>query len=98
MSLSVMSPVRLRNLRMLSQPDRWPHWPFLPVIRRLPGKAAELGVVFDAMGTANLPGFSATVFLTNLLMMPRQLDEFLVLPKEVFDTREELIDAGWYVD
>jgi hypothetical protein len=30
--------------------------------------------------------------------MPKQLDEFLALPKEMFDTREELADAGWCVD
>jgi hypothetical protein len=50
------------------------------------------------VGSHDLPGSSATEFLTNLFLMPRQLNEFLALPKEVFDTREVLADAGWCVD
>jgi hypothetical protein len=50
------------------------------------------------MGSHDLPGYSATVFLTNMILMPRQLEELLALPKEVFDTRDELADAGWCVD
>jgi hypothetical protein len=90
--------VRARNLLFFARPDLWPAWPFLPLVKRLPDKLEEYGVLFDAMGSHELPGFSAAVFLTNLFLMPRQLDEFLALPKEVFDTREEVADAGWCVD
>ena len=44
-----------------------------------------LGMARHAVGMAQLTGYSATVFLTNLFLMPKQLDEFLALPKEVFD-------------
>jgi len=45
-----------------------------------------------------VPGFSATVVLSNLFLLPRTLDEFLALPRETFDTPEEVFDAGWCVD
>jgi hypothetical protein len=97
-SMSPNPSVRARNLLMFSSPDLWPTWPLLPLVKRLPGQPAEYGVLFDAMGSHDLPGYSATVFVTNIFSMPRQLNEFLALPKEVFDTRDELADAGWCVD
>jgi hypothetical protein len=89
---------RARSLLFLREPQRWPAWPFLPLTKSRPGQPMEYGVMFDAMGTCGLPGFSATVFLTNVFLLPRQLDEFLALPREMFDTREEVADAGWCVD
>jgi hypothetical protein len=71
-------------------------WPFLPVVRRSRGRE-ELGVVFDAR-SAGLLGFSATVYLTNLFLLPADFDSFLALPHETFDGAEELIEAGWVVD
>ena len=93
-----MSPSARRalSLRVLCAPAAWPHWPFLPVVRRRCGRV-QLGVVFDAR-TARLTGYSATVFLTNLFVLPSRFDEFLALPKEVFDCAEELLDAGWAID
>jgi hypothetical protein len=38
------------------------------------------------------------VFLCNLFLLPRTLEEFIALPKEVYDTPEEVYDAGWRVD
>jgi hypothetical protein len=97
-SMSTNMSVRARNLLFFGRPDLWVAWPFLPLVKRLSDQPTEYGVLFDALGSADLPGFSATVFITNLFLMPRQLNEFLALPKEVFDTREELADAGWGVD
>ena len=90
--------VRARNLLFFAGPALWPAWPFLPLVKRLPDKPEEYGVLFDAMGSAELPGYSATVFLTNFFAIPEQLSELLALPKEVFDTGEELASAGWCVD
>jgi hypothetical protein len=95
---SLNRPGRVRNLHFFANPKLWPAYPFLPVVKRPVDKPEEYGVLFDAMGIANLAGHSATVFMTNLFMMPEQLSEFLALPKEVFDTWEELADAGWCVD
>ncbi|MBP3956875.1 hypothetical protein J8F10_16510 [Gemmata sp. G18] len=89
-------PDRDRTLLVLTAPVLWPHWPFLPVVRRTRG-TEELGLVFDAR-TARLTGYSATVFRTNLFALPARLDAFLALPKEVFDGAEELVDAGWRAD
>ncbi len=87
---------RERTLLFLTSPALWPAWPFLPVVRRACGRE-ELGVVFDARA-AGLTGYSATVFLTNLFMLPPDLAAFLALPHETFDTAEELIGGGWLVD
>lgn len=87
---------RARTVLFLTHPGLWPQWPFLPVVRRTPA-GDELGVVFDAR-TARLPGYRATVFRTNLFLLPATLDAFLALPREVCDTAEELADRGWRVD
>ena len=87
----------VRHRLALSTPAAWPVWPFLPVVRRTSGEE-ELGVLFDAFGLCRLTGFSASVFLTNLFTLPPSLPELLALPKEVFDTPEELVAAGWRVD
>lgn len=47
---------------------------------------------------ARRAGFSATVVLTNLFLMPATEEEFFALPKEVFDTPEEVAAAGWRID
>jgi len=87
-----------RTLYFLEHRDRWPHWPFLPVVRRRPGHDTELGLVFDALHACDLAGYSATVFLTNLFLIPATLKQFLALPRETFDSAEELAQAGWRVD
>ena len=87
-----------RNLLFLSSPSLWCNWPFLPLIRRRPGQDQEYGVLFDAMTACGITGYSATVFMTNLLLMPSTLDQFLALPREVFDSPEEIGAAGWRVD
>ena len=86
-----------RHLLFASTPALWPAWPFLPVVRRSRG-CEELGVVFDALGACGLCGYSATVFRANLFAMPPTLGQLLGLPKEVFDTPDELVAAGWRVD
>jgi hypothetical protein len=87
---------RERTVLFLFAPALWPQWPFLPVVRRTNGRE-ELGVVFDAR-TTQLTGYSATVFFANLFTLPRNFETFLALPKEVFDSAEELADSGWRVD
>ncbi len=89
--------VRDRTVLFLTAPALWPVWPFLPVVRRRPGRAEELGVVFDARA-AGRAGYGTTVYLTNLFFLPPDLSAFLALPHETFDTAEELARAGWRVD
>ncbi len=89
---------RSRALYFLERRSQWPFWPFLPVVRRRPGQEVELGVVFDALHACGLTGYSATVFLSNLFELPDALEPLLNLPREVFDSAEELIEAGWRVD
>jgi hypothetical protein len=90
---------RLRDLVVFRRPTLWVLWPYLPVVRRHPaGEGKQLGVVYDARGHRGLYGYSATVFLTNLWTMPRDPDRFLALPRCVYDTADEMADAGWTVD
>ena len=93
---SSVARARDRTILFVAAPALWPAWPFLPVVRRGRGRE-ELGVVFDAR-SAGLTGYSATVFQCNLFALPQSVEAFLALPKEVFDTAEELADAGWFVD
>ena len=55
-------------------------------------------MLFDFRGTSGRTGYSATVFATNLFLAPADEWELLLLPREVYDTPEELADAGWDVD
>ena len=95
MTSSLTEP-RLRTVLFLSTPALWPSWPFLPVVRRARG-SEELGVVFDARA-AGLTGLSAAVYLTNLFTLPPAWEQFLALPRETFDSAEEVASAGWRVD
>ena len=65
---------------------------------RQTAEGEEYGLLFDAMGTASKTGYSATVWACNLFLLPPTFEEFLALPKEVFDCTEELIASGWCVD
>jgi len=89
---------RQRNLIILSEPEHWPAWPFLPLMRRRPGREEECGVIYDALRAKGLTGYSATVFLTNIFLLPPKVAQFLTLPREVYDTAEEVFEAGWRVD
>ena len=88
---------RDRTVLMAASPALWPVWPFLPVVRRTTG-SEELSVVFDARHACGLTGYSATVFFANLFDLPRTLSAFLALPRESFDSAEELADAEWSID
>jgi hypothetical protein len=94
----VIQAARPRNLLFFHTPRLWPQWPFLPVVRRRPGSEVEYGVLYDARGVSGQLGYSATVFLTNYFLLPPTEEEFLALPKEVYDRPEEIADAHWSVD
>ena len=88
---------RDRTALFLANPTLWPCWPFLPLVRRTAGRE-ELGVVFDARAACGVTGFSACVFKCNVFALPPTLDAFLALPREAYDTADELFDDGWRVD
>ncbi len=89
---------RLRELLVTSMPAMWPTWPYLCLVRRWPGGQEECGLLCDLLGLAGTPGYRATVFLSNLFTLPPTLEGFLALPREVYDTPEEVYAAGWRVD
>jgi hypothetical protein len=98
LSTASRDELRTYNLMFLTTPALWAHWPFLPLMRRREGQKEEFGVLCDLMGMAQMPGFSATIFISNLFFMPPNVNDILTLPKEAHDTPEEIYEAGWRVD
>lgn len=91
--------LRDRNLLFLTTPMLWPTWPFLPLVRRLPGQdEPECGVLYDARGASGTYGYSASVFRANVFLLPRNEAQILALPHYTYDTVEEILAAGWTVD
>jgi hypothetical protein len=88
----------LCNLHFLGDPSLWTLWPFLPLVRCRPDGGTDYGVLFDAQTVCDLTGYHCTVFVCKLYLLPRALDQFLALPKEVYDTFDELAGSGWRVD
>jgi len=88
----------LRDRLLFATPALWPTWPFLPVIRHKDGGGYDCGLMCDANVLFGVTGYSSSVFLCNLFLVPPTADEFLALPKEVFDTAEEVAAAGWVCD
>lgn len=86
-----------RHVLFVTSPALWPAYPFLPVVRRTRGRE-ELGVLADLFGLYGLTGYGSTVFLTNLFGLPPTLGRFLALPRETYDTGDELVRGGWRVD
>ena len=87
-----------RDLLYFTRPDLWPLRPFLALMRYPVGEIAEEGVMYDAVHVSRTYGFSTTVFLANLLLLPRTEAELLALPHCMYDTPEELAGDGWVVD
>jgi hypothetical protein len=92
----ILSP-RERSLLFIAHPGLWPMWPVLPLVRRTRGMP-ELGVMFDFKGTTGRTGFGAAVLLSNLFELPPSGRDLLALPREVYDSADEIVHAGWEVD
>jgi hypothetical protein len=98
MSEHVLTPaLRARSVFFIVRPVLWPAWPLLPVVRRSRGRE-ELGVMVDLRGTTGRTGFGATVFLANLFEVPLCERALLKLTREVYDSADEVVAAGWVVD
>ena len=97
----VMDPTeraRARNLLFFATPALWPIWPFLPLVRRRPGREDECGLLYDAFHVTGRTGASATVYLVNMFQLPPTEADFRALPREVYDTAEDVWIGGWRVD
>lgn len=88
-----------RDLLFMSNPKMWDTWPMLPVVRHHADGSDDCGIMYDCRGGGpRLAGRVATVWICNLFLLPSTLDEFLELPRETFDSFEEVVAAGWRVD
>jgi hypothetical protein len=87
-----------RDLYFFRYPQHWPTWPFLAVVCRHADGTMDYGVLYDALHATGQTGYSATVLLENIFLLPETEAELLALPKEIFDTPDEMAAAGWRVD
>lgn len=87
-----------RDVFFFTHPEHWPTWPYLALVRRHADGRMDYGVLYDALHPTGRTGYSSAVFRTNIFLMPENEDEFLALPREVFDTAEKMAQAGWCVD
>jgi len=80
-----------RELDLVNDEDRWPHWPVLPVKRYREGDMPDLGVIVAGR---------STVYLVNLFQLQTgplgpQLEG---VEKRDYANREALIADGWIGD
>lgn len=88
---------RQRAAVILARSALWPVWPYLPLVRRS-GDREEVGVLFDFRGTTGPTGYSAAVFLVNVFSAPADERSLLALPREVYDSADEVAAAGLDID
>lgn len=92
------SDIAALTLKVIARPNLWIMWPMLPVTRQT-GAGLEIGTLLDtrAMG---LTGYSSTVFNVNVYDLPDGVTfcDVTALPKEVYDSAEEVVVAGWIID
>lgn len=82
---------REEDKRDILRPHTWPCFPLLPMKRRgSNGQGPELGCLFGHQ--PNSEGF--VLYKSNMY----DLDPNKVNEKEVFETLDQLLDAGWMVD
>ena len=83
-------PEKERNIKMMENPNDWPRWPLLPLIRKSnTDLMGEPGFIVES-DTAKF-----TVYKANIFMLPK---DFETIPKEVYDNFENIFNAGWRVD
>jgi hypothetical protein len=92
--------LRQKHKDMISDPDKWPRWPFLPLKRILPDlnppRNFVFGIVFDGERGSDQAGF--TVRFANIFHMPQTLEEYQQLNYCFYRDADALIDDGWVVD
>lgn len=77
-----------RDLEHLKDQDRWSHWPFQPVKRKVGNRMPETCTLFPE------PGGDILLFDCNIFKMPDDLGE----PKYRYKTIEDVVADGWTVD
>ena len=82
----------------MADPNKWPHWPILPVKQRVGMALPKLGIMRDTGGILEKTGrVEPVVWLTNLWEVGagKPWDS---IEKIEFGSFDELIEAGWVVD
>lgn len=82
--------------RFLGLPQLWPEYGSYRALLHLhhPQRRVE-GVLIDLFHQYRIPGYSATVWLVPPSRIPNDVQALLQIPKEVFDTPLEIVQAGW---
>lgn len=86
----------IKNLttNAVALPQCWPYYPYLSVIR-ITSNGVQSGTMVDLFRKHNIPGYSSTIFLCERSECPLSLAHLLSLDREIYDTPEEVIEAGW---
>jgi hypothetical protein len=86
-----------RDLDMLKHPERWPHWPFLPMCKGKPGPMATTGLVVDLeCGVDDHHAAQPTVYLANIFSLSSV--KLSKAEKIEYPTLEAMLADGWWVD
>lgn len=80
---------RLKDQAFISDPDKWPNWPVLPLKR-------PIGYEFNC--GALIGGRGLRVFEVNIWNLPKTQKEWDAVKDITYTTIDELLDAGWIVD
>lgn len=76
---------REQELKAMQDPDKWPHWPYLPMKRGNIWTPGNLGVLVAGQGPV--------IYRGNLFLFDPKTCE-----KTTYDSFEALYDAGWRGD
>jgi hypothetical protein len=86
------------DLEFIKDPERWPPWPFVPLVKRVGGRLPNAedrtaGVLFYGD-----PPPPYVVHYVLVALLPDTKAEFDALPKTEYPTAEALVADGWQVD
>lgn len=88
---------RKQHLDFINDPDKWPHWPLLPMKNFINGFSHphSHGIIVD-VGGFDVSKVEPKVYIANLMFFRGEdMDKY---EKDEYQSFDELIDAGWIVD
>jgi len=79
-----------RDVSMIKDPNMWPRWPALPM-KKLLGRQIKCGYIID-------DGKKPDIIIGSIFDIPRDPILLKALPREEYDSAEEVSADGWRVD
>lgn len=85
---------REKDLKFMSDPEKWPEWPWLPMKRRVPGEHPELALL-HADCEADKP---TPLYKINLFQLKTWFPTHKMPKTKEYKTFDEMLADGWEVD